>query len=214
MTARFGQDNPILDTFKLVAETRRQLEVVNDRARAAVKQFYRNPADLAAFIERHGTPVHVIRGGYISLFVLAGLGFEPGFIPNPRNGCKRFEALCRLLDWQEDKPGCRVENGIFVLTPRLFTVGYLSHQLHHWMASRAGLNGYHSRAQEVYKLFWNRDNGQITHKMLEMKAEDLFALKDAINRDMEALSFVRQVADEILRPANQGKNLSRGTAQA
>lgn len=222
---RQGHDNPIhtpaaafvTDTFRLVAETRKQANHIAESARDAVKSFYRDPQQLAAFIERHHTPVYVIERG-LPVLILSLLGFEPGFIaPSDQ---KRYHWLQTLLNGQgaihlgQARPGCHFEHGVFVLTRPLYTVGFLSHQLHHWLAFRSGMHGYSKRAQELYKRFWSKNNGLIGDEIYDMSAEDILALKEAINRDMEALNFLKDIASEVLIPAKQAQRLSHGTASA
>lgn len=219
-----GHDNPILpevDTFKLVAETRKQVMAVADIARDAIKAHYTDPALMAAFIERHQTPVYVFGRGLLQHFCLWALGFEPGFIP-PAKG-RRYQLLQQFLKLQArfqpkpkqgDRINCHFNHGVFVLTRPLFTVGFISHQLHHWLAFRSGMRGYCERSQQLYRKFWNENNGQIGPEVYKMKAEDLLALKAAINRDMEALEFLKEIANEVLIPAKQARHISKGKASA
>lgn len=215
-----GCDNPlqafISDSFRLVAETRQQVDMVSESARQAVKAFYHNPADLAAFIERHGTPVVRLPGGpaghFCSLAVFL-LGFEPGFIAPVRSGPqkKRFDRLTRFLKLVGNiPPHCRFDSGVFVLMPPLFTTGFMAHQLHHWMACKSGLTGYSEQAQQLYKKFWNEQGGLIGHEVYDMSYEEILSLKQAINRDLEALQFLREIASEILGPARQGCRFKKG----
>ncbi len=212
--------HPVVDTFRLVAETRQQAEQIANSARCAVRAFYRNPADLATFIERLNTPVYVVHNALLSNFVLWLLGFEPGFIP-PVSG-KRYQWLQQFLKFQAnlsshlkgyqgDKTNCRFDHGVFVLTRPLFTVGFLSHQLHHWLAFRSGMRGYSERSQTLYKKFWNEQQGLLGAEVYDMSVEDMQALKAAINRDLEALLFLKNIANEILIPAKQAKRMPFGT---
>lgn len=222
---RNGHDNPIQsrptqsheDTFKLVAETRRQVNQVADSAREAIQAFYTDPQLLAEFIERYGTPVYVL-SGIGTNFILKALGFEPGFILP--DSSRRFIWLKRILTvydriFTQGKAVDRdFENGLFVIPRPLFTVGFLSHQLHHWLAFRSGMEGYCERAQRLYKKFWVENQGQIGSEVYKMDAEDIIALKAAINRDLEALKFLKGIADEVLIPARQARRISHGTASA
>lgn len=211
-----GHDNPlhdpVIDTFKLIAETRKQAKAISESARDAVKAFYRSPDSLASFIERHQTPVYMLKGRLICGLVLAVLGFEPGFIP-PTEG-RRYRILERLLRMYNRKAHCEFTHGVFVLTQPLFTVGFISHQLHHWLAFRSGMAGYNDRSQQLYHKFWNEQNGIIGQEVYHMKVEDMVALKAAINRDLEALLFLKEVANEVLIPAKQARRISHGTATA
>ena len=214
--ASHGHDNPLtnalVDTFKLVAETRKQAKEIAESARDAVKTFYRSPEQLASFIERHQTPVYMVKGRLMIGVVLGLLGYEPGFIAPADD--KRFRMLQRFLRLINPKAHCNFEHGVFVLTQELFTVGYISHQLHHWLAYRSGMTGYCERSQNLYKKFWNENNGVIGEEIHSMKMEDMRALKAAINRDLEALLFLKEIANEVLIPARQGQRLSHGTASA
>jgi hypothetical protein len=203
-----------MDTFKLVAEVHRQIEEVNQRAKVVVKKFYRNADDLAAFIEQRSTPVYVIQGGLLAKLTICALGFEPGFIPKPDKPAmlKRYRTLTRLLAFQGIKPGCSFDYGVFVVTKELYTVGYLAHQLHHWLSCRAGLPGYNDESQKQYQKFWNEHNGIIGPEIEKMTAHEIISLKNAVDRDLEALKFIRQVTDEIFVPAQQGRNFAQGGA--
>lgn len=219
-----GQENPIIpdvDTFKLVAETHKQVAAVAATARDAIKTHYTSPDSLANFIQRHQTPVYVFQGKLLHSFCLWLLGFEPGFIP-PRAGL-RYRLLQRFLGMQSrfsqketqgQTTGFHFDHGVFVLTQPLFTVGFISHQLHHWLAYRSGMKGYSDRSQQLYRDFWGKNQGRIGQEVYKMKAEDMRALKAAINRDLEALQFLKEIADEILIPARQARRIPHGKASA
>jgi len=216
-----GQQNPILgnDTFKMVADVQKQIADVTGEARDAVKKFYREPGDLAAFIERQGTPVYVLKRGCAGFFgslALMALGYEPGFIPCQQTSQegRRFNTLVRLLGLLEQKPYGSFDRGVFVVTSQLFTVGFLSHQLHHWLSCKSGMNGYNDEAQQLYKKFWVVHHGKVGREVYKMTANEITMLRAAINRDMEALKFVREVASEILVPAKQAERLQSGSASA
>lgn len=213
--------HPVIDSFRLIAETRRQALEIAESARQAIKRHHRDPQELADFIEGHGTPVVVLQHNLLPCLVMWLLGVEPGFIP-PSSGW-RYELLGKGLALYErtfhqtghqgEFNGRQLEHGVFILTRPLFTVGYISHQLHHWLAFRSGMTGYSDRAQQLYRKFWD-NNGVIGKEVYKMSLADMSALRSAINRDMEALKFLQDIASEILVPANQAKRISNGTASA
>ncbi len=214
------------DSFKLMAESQKQLTEVASTAREVIQAHYTDPLQLARFMESHQTPVFVLRHRFLGAAALMALGFEPGFIP-PGQG-KRFQLLLQLLNTQGHRPASHpasdaitknmmaegLPQGVIVLTEPLMTAGYLSHQLHHWLAFRAGLPGYSERAQHLYRQFWQRQNGCLGQEIHDMSVEDLLALKSAINRDKEALQFLRTITAEIFRPAQQARRLNDGFASA
>ncbi len=205
-----GMSDPVVDTFRLVAENRRQLELVNQRAGSVIKQFYRSPEDLCAFIERKGTPVYKLNSKIAWFFISKILGYQPGFIPADTG--KRFQLLTRYLGQMQSKANenntnLSLEHGVFLVNEAMFTVGFLTHQLHHWLACRSGMAGYDNQTQELYQAFWSEHQGQISSKLLELPPEELKALREAINRDLEALKFLKQIVNEVLDPAHQGKQI-------
>jgi hypothetical protein len=215
-----AQSNPIMDTFKLVAETRRQAEDVTEKAKVAVKAHYKNPDDLAAFIEKQGTPVYVISGlkGFLVRFMVFALGYEPGFIAPPVTdplSAKRYNSLKKILAaYDETKNDFSFDKGVFVLPKALYTVGYIAHQLHHWLAFLAGLPGYSTKEQEEFRRFMVERKGQLGPEVERMTLDQLAGLRNAIHREIEALKFIKSVTEEIFRPARQARNLSNGAANA
>jgi hypothetical protein len=194
----------VIDTFRKVARLRQRTDAVASSATSVVKAFYRNPDDLIAFIERQGTPVFLLHNNLLSKLVLALLGFEAGFIA-PRATRQYRWAKALLYRLQPQTPWVDESTGFFVLTHNLKSVGFLAHQLHHWMAFNGGLPGYEANALSAYRKFWSDQKGLVGPEVYRMSLEQIQSLRDAINRDMEALRFIRQVTEEVLAPSNQSQ---------
>ncbi|MBX2861452.1 MAG: hypothetical protein KTR14_09455 [Vampirovibrio sp.] len=210
-TMQSHQTNPLQDTFRLIAQTRRQVAHATEQATAAVRSFYKNPEDLATFIERHGTPVIYLPVHWIPLLSLKLLGFELGYIPVPTEPHlrHRFDTLCRLFDIEASKPNCTLSHGVFIVTKPLFNIGFMAYQLHHWFACRNGMTGYESKDLKRYRHFWEKKQGIIGPEVMRMTEAEVRSLKNAINRDLEALKFLRQITEEIFVPANQANALAQ-----
>jgi len=201
-----------IDTFKLMAKTHQQALDVSEEARSIILKHYRTPEALKAVIEAHGTPVFVIKEEFIGKLLLKTLGYEVGFVP--ANDSFQYHALVQFLTHAQPDYRGDTEHGLFIVTAPLLTIGFLSHQLHHWLSHRSGLSGYTTDEQLLYQEFWNRHNGQLTDRVLrKMTPDDMLKLKNVINRDLEALRFLRQIVDEIFIPAKEGANIIE-TAQA
>lgn len=210
------------DTFNLIAESRKQVEEVANAAKEAIQANCTEPAQLAAFMESHQTPIFVLNHAMLGSMALMALGFELGFIP-PGEG-KRYQMLQKLLMAQAKRLSAQpagdealanqLPQGVIVLTQPLCTLGYMSHQLHHWLAFRAGMQGYSDRSQQLYRQFWQKQNGQLGREVYKMSGEDILALKAAINRDMEALRFLRAITCEVFIPAQQARRLAQGSTSA
>ena len=82
------------------------------------------------------------------------------------------------------------------------------------MIAKNGMNGYDDDSQELYRQFWTKHKGLVTKGLLDMDVNDLMKLRTAINRDLEALTFLREVVYEIITPANQSNAMRQGKARA
>jgi hypothetical protein len=222
-----GHTNPITDavtdTLRIVSDVHREAEEIVQSATETIKRCYGDPKRLGECIENLDTPVYLLKFTIISRICLKLLGYSTGFVP-PANHW-RYRLLQRFLGFQGRLPGVRplaiahretsFEHGVFVLLPSLFTISFLSYQLHHWLACRSGMSGYDERAQGLYREFWDEKQGRLGSEVEQMTLEDVLALKAAINRDMEALCFLRNVMHNVVIPASQGKRLSsHGNASA
>jgi hypothetical protein len=205
-----NHNNPLFDSFKCVAELQKQLDSVNHYALDAIKRCYTKPEDLVAYIERQGTPVYVINNHTLGNLLMFFYGIDPGFIP-PSDDLK-YQQLCSILKKLYPKPYCNTDRGIIVTTQQLFSVSFLAHQMHHWVSFRSGLPGYSETSRKQYKKFWAVNKGVIGPEVYSMSADEIMSLKQAINRDMEALRFIQQMAREVLAPAHQATQVSHGKA--
>ena len=188
--------NPVIDTFRKIARLKQQSDTITSETKAVVKAFHRNPDDMIAFIRRQSTPVFVLGNNLLSKLALALLGFEAGFIPPAETRQYRW-AKALLIRLNPDEAMPEEDSGFFVLTENLKTIGFLAHQVHHWMSFQGGLPGYEERALNAYRRFWNTQQGIIGTEVYKMSLEQMQSLRDAINRDMEALQFIQQFTEEL-----------------
>ena len=202
-----------LDLFRQSADVEQHLIAISQTALENVKSHYKDVKQLARSIEDRGTAVYVLPGTFWVNVMLSCLGHEPGFIAPPEtpSEVRRFETLKKILAMFEKKTvACSDAHGIFVVPHKLFTVGFMAHQLHHWLAHQAGLPGYNKTARTHYRAFCNR-NGELTQDHLRnMSVEEVTELRHAVQRDLQALQFIRRVTDEIFIPAQQAKHLKQG----
>ena len=215
-----GLQHWVLDSFKLVADTHRQVQGIQDKARQAVKARYKSPEDLTAFIENKGTPVYVLQGlkGLLAQCAFKLMGFDAGFVapPNPNEPLTwhaqiRYGLLGVLLIGLYDRhPGCVFDHGVFVMPRAVFTVGYLAHQLHHWFACQAGLPGYDSASQREFRTFMVTHKGVVGAEAASMTEAQIMSLRHAIHREVEALQFIKSVTEEIFRPDRQARQITDG----
>lgn len=214
--------NPLLDCVSIMAGTKRQVDKVTGQAKKAVAEHYKDPFKLADFIESKGTPVYVMPAGFKSLFVrfcLFFIGVELGFVAPARHSDDpthlKLDIVEKLLTKVfSEKPNTSFIHGVFILPTKLFSVGFIAHQLHHWLACMAGLPGYDDAAQAEYKKFMTKYGGMVTAEHNNMSEEEITNLRSAIHREIEALQFLKNITDELFRPMRQARSINSGTANA
>jgi len=179
------------------------------QAREALTRTQLDPLKLACLLEEHGTPVYRLKYGYLPRFILALLQVSPGFIPNPK-GLRGFLlslslAVIAVRPSQSSTQAAEKPKGLFIVTPSLFSTGFMAYQLHHWLAFQSGLPGYCEKAQLLYKRFCKDNKGKLTSDSIQdWNEEDLTALQAAIRQELSALKFFKSLVKDVLFLAQPG----------
>lgn len=202
-----------VDSFRRVAETHQMVTGVLDEATDLIKKHYKNPDDLALWLEGQGVPVYVVDGPeWLINLLLRLFGYAPGFVPPDKT--KYYPMLVDAMQRRDEKRHCTFDYGMFVFTRSQFRVGFIAHQVYHWLSFRSGLPGYQPADQKRYREFWEKNRGELGPEVHEMTAEETISLKNAINRDLEALLFIRQAMQQIFIPGHQAGKIREGSVSA
>lgn len=195
------------DIFSFDGQKRQKAGQLRSQAEALVGNGA-DAAQIAEAIERLGTPVYLLEGGFLTRLLVNTLRVDEGFIaPDPDN--HRYMYLCRMLEKRFSRPeGIDTTNGFFVVTRDTFTPEFLSHQLHHWLACVDGQPGYAPQAQKLYKAFWEKHGGDATAMAATLPLGELEALRAAIQREIEAMAFLRKLATEKFNPRSRRRRLN------
>jgi hypothetical protein len=179
------------ETLVLNAKTRQKSDETTDLAKEILKKYINEPAKLFQFIESKGTKVIIV--GNIDK-ILALLNEEEGFI-TPLKG---FKALFLSIMINILSPG---KIPISFRTPEMFVmrslnlnIYSLAHQFHHWLAYKKKLPGYDYKTMNSFKNIWQLDSNSAKIKTLSVN--EILSLKNAIERDKEAIEFVKSFARE------------------
>jgi hypothetical protein len=174
------------------------------QAREALQEAKLDPEKLASLIEGRQTPVYCLKSGLLPRFALMLLRISPGFLPFPA-GIRGKLLRLALYFWAKrpaqlpDQLETSSTHGLFILTPSLFSTGFMAYQLHHWLAFQAGLGGYCEKAQRLYERFWTESKGILTSESIQdWEEQDLLALRAAIRQEMSALEFFRALIHDVL----------------
>jgi hypothetical protein len=219
-------DNPFMatesiDSVRLPAEPQSpETQRLALQTRELLQEAQLDPLKLASLIESRQTPVYRLRRGWLLRWVFCLLKVHTGFMPMP-NGLKGslLRLMLRLFAERPAKSAARqaeaeVQQGLFILTPALFTTGFMAYQLHHWVAFQSGLGGYCNKAQRLYERFWTEHKGVLTSESVhDWTEEDVIALRAAIRQEVNALEFFRTLMQDVLfltQPAAATFETSKG----
>ena len=83
---------------------------------------------------------------------------------------------------------------MFIAKKGTINIYNLAHQFYHWVAYIKGLPGYEEETIASFKNIWSIDFD--AQKAPLMNVDEILALKEAISRDIEAISFVKELSRE------------------
>lgn len=193
------------DSLKLLGGHQRKIDDINKDASSIVKEHLHNVTGLLEFIERRGT--RVIRCKHADRLLIF-LGEIEGFTP-PLTGlkCKLLILGLKLIGgWNEPIPSQTPP--MFIFGSKEPPMGYMVHQIHHWLSFNNGLPGYTEETMNNFKRIFDPTFG--VEDVKKMSKEEIIALREAIARDQEALDFVQKMAQEIFKPQDILKGIKDG----
>ena len=156
---------------------------VEKKVETLVKKAKNNPYRLIAYIEKHGTPVYKIKNADK---ILSVINETEGFI-TPKRGLKAIYLNAVI----NKKLSTRFEE-CFIMRNLSLDPYYTIHQFYSWYAFKSGFAGYEFEAQEkLKKLFCSKNRCETINNF---GISDILEVKEAINRDKEALDFVIRLA--------------------
>ncbi|MCR5266319.1 MAG: hypothetical protein K6E29_06970 [Cyanobacteria bacterium RUI128] len=174
-------------SVEITQEEQAKREKIEDDIRAVLKKYKNNPEEIANFFENTlGVKVYRVKN---VKKVLKRITEEDGLITE-RTG---FRAL--RLNWIT-KQKLRLKTETMVLTDLEPDIYLLINSLHKWYIRREGFPGFDEKSQRLLKKF-NKKNVDKLMKKLSIK--EIQGLRDAIQRDVQAIEFVEDYAKK-----NQG----------
>lgn len=172
-------------TVTISAQTELNKEIVLKSVTEIVSGVKNNPYMLLEYIKAHGTSVVKIANADK---ILALINEDEGLVCE----LKGLEALyiniltdCRLST--KTKP-------MFILRDGEIDPYYMLHQFYKWYSLYRGLPGFDYKAQKLFRKYLNASDA----KGLEnLTLDEMTGLKEAINRDNEAIDFTTNYAKSI-----------------
>ncbi len=193
------------DTLSISGKQKLIKEDINKQARSVIKKALQAPEALLDFVESKDTII--IRSRYMDKF-LRILGEKEGFIP-PKTGIKAllFTLIINKFSSAKLKVSFKTP-AMFALKDKPVNIYILSHQFHLWLSYINDLPGFEEKTMKNFKNFWETESD--SNDLSCFSVDDMLSLKDIIAREIEALNFVKEMAQEFVGQKNSVKKLRAG----
>lgn len=205
---------PTPDGYTATAQRQQHQHTIALRASLLLRTYGHHLPALLDWISQQGTPVYCFTTGVVAASaILKQLGYQPGFI-TPAPEAWRFnllaEGLGKLIYSDTLTPAQMTQriqrNGVWVLPQKHLSIGLVAYQLYHWLAYKHGLEGYSELAQRLFQTQWENNAGELNpDAVAELDLESILALQHAVQREAEALQFVRDYQRYALVPNQQAE---------
>ena len=178
------------ESLELTCATNKNRDIANEKIAQIVKKNIKTPEKLLDYIQNHGTKVYKIDNADK---ILNFINEEEGFITELK-GFKAFYLNFVLSLICDKKISISFKTpAMFVLRDLPVDVYYMSHQFYKWFGYKMRLPGYDYKTQENFKsTFKTLSNNDIS----KLSFDEIIAVKEAINRDKEAIDFVLNLCRE------------------
>ena len=180
-------------TLEFNSQVKKEVEKIGQSAKEILKKYKNEPEKILDYIQEHGTPVIICKK---MDKILRLIGEAEGFIM-PVSGFKALYLTIAINIFAKRKLEIGLKTPeIFALSGLPTSLVALGHQFHHWYGFKKNLPGYDEETQEMFKnIMFSEKNPNFAK---EMSLEEILALKDAVDRDNEAIDFIREFAKEQL----------------
>lgn len=178
---------------------------INKKARSIIKSAVESPEVLLAFIESKGTVI--VKSKFMGK-ILRLFGEQEGFL-TPMKGIKAllFTIIINIFSLNKLEIGLKTP-AMFALNDKPVNIYTLSHQFHLWLSYINKLPGFEEKTMKNFKNFW--EEGPNSQDVSYLSVEEILSLQDIIDREKEALDFVKEMAREFVGQKSSLKKLREG----
>ena len=178
------------EQLTISASTDNDESEVTKTAYEILSKYKDQPALILEYISANGTNVVADK---TLLPLIKFLGYEEGFIPKHK-GIKAFILNLAISKATKTKPNFSMTlNDTFLICKKDLSLYFLAYQFHHWLSYKSNLPGYD---YETLCLFKTTMNTNANLSVLDIN--QVLSIKDAIDRDKQALDFViRFVREQV-----------------
>jgi len=193
------------EELSISANSNAKEQKVSEAAYNILQKYKNQPKMVLKFMETKGTKI--ILAPALSVF-LKILGYEEGFIPK-HTGFKAFILNVAIsLVQQEALDFSASVPDLFIVCKKDLSLYFLAYQFHHWLSYKHKLPGYDNTTLSLFRSTFNNSNAN----MNVLNINQILALKDAIDRDKQAVEFVRKFVREQVGAKERLNSILQGKA--
>lgn len=193
-------------SLELNTKTQKGREKLENNLRLILKKYDNDPEKLLGFVKRSGTKVYNIP---CAKRILKAVECEEGFI-SASSGIKGlYINLITSIFSGERKKLTQNSEAVFIFDKTLPDKHIIIQQFHKWYAMKLNLPGFDENSQNNFQKFLEPENDG---KIKDLTIDEILGLKDAIARDVEAITFVVELARSTSGAKNALKKISTGGA--
>jgi len=187
-------------TLTITSDSDKKTKINEQNIEQLLEKYLDNPNELFKYIENAKTAVYKIKNADK---ILAFIKEQEGFIL-PQTGFKAF-----YLNLILNKKLSLNTQEMFVL--RSFDVNSyaISYQFYNWYCYKMKIEGFETSVQKKFKNIFEICE---TDKINELDFEEILELKSAIKRDIEAINFVKKMAQKKSMAKKNFNKIKQGKA--
>ena len=193
-------------SFELKTKAEQNKVKLENNVKSILSKYENNPKKLLKFIEKNGTKVYRI---VFADKILNLIGCEEGFVQKTK-GLKAFYLNIVVSVFAGEKFRFSfLTQPMFILRNLPVDPYYMIQQFHKWYAMKKDLPGFDAQAQENFQKFLNQNKDE---KIKDLSVDEILGLKDAIQRDVEAINFVVELAKSTIGSKKALQKMKTGGA--
>jgi len=192
-------------SLELTSKTERNKVKLGKDVNVILKKYENNPEKLLKFIRRSGTKVYKIR---FAAKILAVIKYEEGLISSA-TGLKALylNIIVPIIAGKKICLSFKTEP-MFILNNLPLDKYCMIQQFHKWYAMKLNLPGFDAESQNNFQKFVNSNNADVK----ALSVSEILGLKEAIARDVEAITFIVDLAKSTAGSKNAMKKITAGGA--
>ena len=176
------------ESLSISSKTNMAADEVTKTAYNILKKYKEQPALILEYIRENGTKI--VTASALKP-VISFLGYEEGFIPK-HTGIKAFILNLFISKTLKEKINFSMTmQDTFLICSKDLSLYFLAYNFHHWLSYKNNLPGYDYQTLCLFK-----STMKTNANLSVLNINQILSIKDAIDRDKQALDFVTNFVRE------------------